>query len=135
MPESARYTPPELAKTGWETIKRNPATALDAYNFGILIFETFNGDFIGSDQVGQTKGIPSNMQPSYKRLVNANPKARSSVAHFSDQGRRNGGFLDTPLIKLTEGVDSLSMKSENEREEFLECVSPSICNMKLRLTL
>ena len=56
---------------------------------------------------------------SYKRLVNANPKARSSVANFLDQGRRNGGFLDTPLIKLTEGVDSLGMKSENEREEFL----------------
>ncbi|KFY43513.1 hypothetical protein V494_01951 [Pseudogymnoascus sp. VKM F-4513 (FW-928)] len=119
VPESARYMPPELAKSGWETIKKNPATALDAYNFGILLFETFNGDLLGSDQIGQTKGIPSNMQPSYKRLINANPKARSSVAHFLDQGRRNGGFLDTPLIKLTEGVDSLGMKSENEREEFL----------------
>ncbi|KFZ14951.1 hypothetical protein V501_02973 [Pseudogymnoascus sp. VKM F-4519 (FW-2642)] len=119
VPESARYMPPELAKSGWETIKKNPATALDAYNFGILLFETFNGDFLGSDQVGQTKGIPSNMQPAYKRLINANPKSRSSVAHFLDQGRRNGGFLDTPLIKLTEGVDSLGMKSENEREEFL----------------
>ena len=126
MPESARYTPPELAKSGWEAIKRNPATALDAYNFGILIFETFNGDFLGSDQVGQTKGIPQNMQPSYKRLVNTNPKARSSVAHFLDQGRRNGGFLDTPLTKLTEGVDSLGMKSEDEREEFLKCLLPSL---------
>jgi SCY1-like protein 1 len=119
VPDSARYTPPEL-KSGWETIKRNPATALDAYDFGILIFETFNGEFIGSDQVGQTKNIPPSMQASYKRLVNANPKARLSAAHFLEQGRRSGGFFDTPLIKLTEGVDSLGMKSENEREEFLE---------------
>lgn len=135
VPESARYMPPELAKSGWETIKKNPATALDAYNFGILLFETFNGDFLGSDQVGQTKGIPSNMQPIYKRLVNANPKSRSSVAHFLDQGRRNGGFLDTPLIKLTEGVDSLGMKSENEREEFLRYFFPGLQYPSLSLTL
>lgn len=118
LPDSARYTPPEL-RSGWETLKRNPATALDAYDFGILIFEAFNGDFHAADQVGQTKGIPPSMQASYKRLVNANPKARPSVANLLDQGRRSGGFFDTPLIKLTEGVDSLGMKSDNEREEFL----------------
>lgn len=94
-------------------------SATDAYNFGILIFEVFNGDFMGSDQVGQTKNIPPNIQASYKRLVNANPKARLSVGHFLEQGMRNGGFFETPLIKLSEGVESLGMKSEEEREEFL----------------
>jgi SCY1-like protein 1 len=120
MPDAALYTPPELAKSGWETIKRNPASAVDAYDFGILIFETFNGDFRGSDQVGLTKNIPPSMHASYKRLVNANPKARLSVAHFLEQGKRSGSFFDTSLIKLTEGVESLGMKSEDEREEFLK---------------
>jgi len=52
--------------------------------------------------------------------VNSNPKARVSVGNFLEQGRRSGGFFNTPLIKLTDGVDNLGMKSEEEREEFLK---------------
>ncbi|PQE32128.1 putative kinase family protein [Rutstroemia sp. NJR-2017a WRK4] len=118
-PDSRRYTPPELANSGWDAIKKHPIYATDAYNYGTLIFEVFNGDFMGSDQAGQTKNIPPKMQSSYRRLVNSNPKARLSVGHFLEQGRRSGGFFETPLIKLTEGVDSLGMKTETEREEFL----------------
>lgn len=125
VPDSGRYTTPELAKSGWDTIKKNPIGAVDSYNFGILIFEAFNGDYMGSDQAGQTKSIPPSMHASYRRLVNANPKARLSVGHFLEQGRRNGGFFATPLIKLTEGVDSLGMKSENERDAFLEYEDPT----------
>lgn len=122
MPDSGRYTPPELARSGWDAIKRNPLHAVDAYNYGTLIFEVFNGDFAGPDQAGQTKNIPPSMQSSYKRLVNNNPKARVSTGNFLDQGRRNGGFFETPLIKLTESIDNLGMKSEDEREQFLKCV-------------
>lgn len=75
---------------------------------------------MGGDQAGQTKIIPPTMHSSYKRLVNSNPKARVSVGNFLDQGRRNGGFFETPLIKLTDSVDNLGMKSEGEREEFLK---------------
>ena len=120
VPDSGRYTPPELAKSGWDTIKKNPLTAVDAYNFGTLIFEVFNGDFVGADQAGQTKNIPPTMHSSYRRLVNSNPKARVSVGNFLEQGRRSGGFFNTPLIKLTDGVDNLGMKTEEEREEFLK---------------
>ncbi|KAL8928381.1 MAG: hypothetical protein Q9172_000973 [Xanthocarpia lactea] len=59
------------------------------------------------------------MHQSYKRLLNQNPKARLSVSHFRDQGRRSGGFFDTPLIKLSEGIEGLGLKSDGEREEFL----------------
>ncbi|KAE9377701.1 kinase family protein-like protein [Stipitochalara longipes BDJ] len=119
VPDSGRYTAPELTRSGWDAIKKNPLTAVDAYNFGTLIFEVFNGDFVGPDQAGQTKNIPPTMHSSYRRLVNSNPKARVSVGNFLEQGRRSGGFFNTPLIKLTDGVDNLGMKSEDEREEFL----------------
>ncbi|KAL8660050.1 MAG: hypothetical protein Q9226_000128 [Calogaya cf. arnoldii] len=59
------------------------------------------------------------MHQSYKRLLNQNPKARLSVSHFREQGRRSGGFFDTPLIKLSEGIESLGLKSDGERGEFL----------------
>lgn len=122
VPESGRYAPPEIAKLGWETIKRHPLSAVDAYDYGILAFEVFNGCFITGDQIGQTKNVPPSMHQSYKRLLNANPKARLSITHFRDQGRRNGGFFETPLIKLSEGLESLGLKSDGEREEFLRFV-------------
>ncbi|KAK6082714.1 hypothetical protein SCUP234_04038 [Seiridium cupressi] len=120
VPDNGRYTPPELARSGWDAIKRSPHSAVDSYLFGTLISEAFNGDFLGSDQAGQTKGIPPTMHASYKRLVNANPKARITVGAFLEQGKRSGGFFDSPLIKLTDGVDNLGMKSEEEREQFLD---------------
>lgn len=122
IPESGRYAPPEIVKSGWETIKRHQLSAVDSYDFGILIFEVFNGCLVTGDQIGQTINVPSSMHQSYKRLLNANPKARLSVTHFRDQGRRSGSFFETPLIKLSEGLESLGLKSEGERGEFLRSV-------------
>lgn len=62
------------------------------------------------------------MQASYKRLVNANPKARISVASFLEQGRRSGSFFDTPLIKLTDDIDNLGIKTPEEKDRFLRYV-------------
>lgn len=119
LPDSGKYAPPEL-RSGWGAIKQNPHFAVDSFNLGTLILESFNGDFTGADQAGQTKNVPPSMHASYKRLVNANPKARLSVGHFLEQGLRRGSFFDTPLIKLTDGVDNLGVKSAQERDAFLE---------------
>ncbi|KAF2491092.1 ARM repeat-containing protein [Lophium mytilinum] len=119
MPDSGRYASPEVSKTGWEAIRQNPVHAVDAYDFGILIFEVFNGTSIGNEQVGQTKNVPPSMHQSYKRLLNANPKARLSVGQFVDQGRRHGGFFQTPLIQITEDIDNLGLKADAERDELL----------------
>jgi SCY1-like protein 1 len=119
VPDSGRYAPPEIAKSDWHTVKRQPVPAVDSYNYGLLLLEIFNGGAFTSDQIGQTKNIPPSMQQSYKKLLNPNPKARLSVSHFRDQGRRSGGFFETPLIKLSEGIESLGLKSDNEKEEFL----------------
>ncbi|OAX78338.1 SCY1 protein kinase [Emergomyces africanus] len=119
LPDSSRYAPPEIVKGGWETIKRNPLPATDSYNFGCLVFEVFNGSFRGNDQAGQTSNVPPSMHQSYKRLMNPNPKIRLSVAHFLDQGKRSGGFFETPLIRLTQDIESLGLKNEEERERFI----------------
>jgi SCY1-like protein 1 len=111
--------PPEISKDGWEAIRQIPTHAVDAYNFGTLIFEVFNGSFLGSDQLGQMQCIPPSMHQSYKRLLNPNPKARMSVGQFLDQGRRFGGFFQTPLIQVTEDIESLGLKADAERDELL----------------
>ncbi|KAF2740641.1 kinase domain-containing protein [Polyplosphaeria fusca] len=119
IPDSHRYMAPEIAKGGWDVIRQNPTPAIDAYNFGTLIFECFNGSFQGSDQLGQMKSIPPSMHQAYKRLLNPNPKVRMSVGQFLDQGRRIGGFFQTPLIQVTEDIESLGLKEESERNELL----------------
>ncbi|KAF4584059.1 protein kinase-like protein [Ophiocordyceps camponoti-floridani] len=119
VPDSARYCPPEIVQGGWDVIKKNPHFAVDSFNFGALIFQVCHGSYNGPDQAGQTKDIPPSMQSSYKRLCNANPKARISVADFLQQGTRKGSFFDGPLIKLTEGIDNLGVKSPDERDQFL----------------
>lgn len=123
VPDATRYTPPEVIKGGWDVIKRHPLSAIDAYGLGILIYEVFNGSFSGGDQVGKTVNIPPSMQQSYKRLCAANPKIRLSPAHFVDQGKKHGGFFQTPLIRLADDIESLGLKNEAEREEFIKYVS------------
>ncbi|EPE08186.1 scy1 protein kinase [Ophiostoma piceae UAMH 11346] len=120
VPDAARYTPPELARNGWDAIKRSNHWVVDSFDFGVLIYESFNGDYTGTEQAGQTKNVPPTMQTGYKRLVNANPKARVSVGNFLEMGQRGGGFFDSPLIKLTDGIENLGVKSQEEREAFLD---------------
>ncbi|KAI4259379.1 MAG: hypothetical protein LQ352_000788 [Teloschistes flavicans] len=118
-PDSALYAPPEVAKLGWDTIKRHPLAAADSYGFALLMYEVFNGCQISSDSIGQTDNIPPSMHQSYKRLLNHNAKSRLSVSHLRGQGRRSGGFFETPLITLSEGIESLGLKSEDDRNDFL----------------
>ena len=120
VPESNRYAPPEVASGGgWSVIKKNPLSAPDSFGLGTLVYEAFNGSFVGSDRLGQPGKIPANMVAPYKRLVNNNPKLRLSAQHFVEQGRKSGGFFETPLIQITEGADSLGLKTEDERNQFL----------------
>lgn len=125
VPDIGRYTPPEIVKSGWDAVRSNPIHAVDSHGYGVLVTEVFNGGFSGSDQVGNTKNVPLTMQTSYKRLTHAVPKMRLSIGHFLDQGSRSGGFFDTALIQLTDGIENLGLKSESERESFLKYVEKS----------
>ena len=122
VPDIGRYTPPEVAKSGWDSVRKNPLHAVDAYDYGILISEVFSGGFSGTDQIGSTKNVPLQVHTSYKRLTHAVPKMRLSVAHFLEQGSRSGGYFDTALIQLSEGIDNLGLKNTSEKDEFLGSV-------------
>ena len=114
-----RFLPPEVSSGNWDAIKRNPLPAVDAYGYGLLAYESFNGLPAIPEQALQAKGIPRTMQQPFKRLLNSSPKARLSVAHFLEQGRRNGGFFQTSLVNLSEGIDGLGLMSDGEKEQFL----------------
>lgn len=120
VPDSNRYAPPEVTANGWAVIKRSPLYAADAFGLGILTSEAFSGGFTSTDQLSSARGVPSNMVQPYKRLINNNPKLRLSAGHFVEQGKKSGGFFETPLIHITEGVESLGLKNEEERNQFLD---------------
>jgi SCY1-like protein 1 len=79
------------------------------------------------------------MQQSYKRLCTANPKLRLSPGHFVEQGKKHGGFFQTPLIRMTEDIESLGLKTDAEREEFIKYAFKDLphkltaANMNLKL--
>jgi SCY1-like protein 1 len=98
--------------------------AVDSFGLGILVFEVFNGHFAGEGQVGKTTNIPPSIHQSYKRLCTANPKLRLSSAHFVEQGKKSGGFFQTPLIRLADDIGSLGLKNDAERDEFIKYVPP-----------
>ncbi|KAK5076208.1 Nuclear aminoacylation-dependent tRNA export pathway component [Lithohypha guttulata] len=120
VPDSNRYAPPEVASGGgWSVVKKNPLSAPDSFGLGTLLYEAFNGNFPGTDRIAQPGKIPANMVAPYKRLINTNPKLRLSAGHFLEQGKKSGSFFETPLIHIIEGADSLGLKSEEERNQFL----------------
>ena len=120
LPKSGQHAPPELVQSGWQTIKNLPVHAVDSYNLGTFVYEIFNGVSSASGQVGQTTNIPQKLQQSYKRLLNSNPRVRMSVEAFVTHGQRAGGFFDCELVHLTEGLENMGLKSDEEREEYLE---------------
>jgi SCY1-like protein 1 len=126
IPDWVRCCPPEISKSGWSEVAKFPIHAVDAFMYGILVFEAFNGTFGGPDQLTMPKNIPVGMQQGYKRLISANPKVRISVAQFLELGMKDGGFFNTPLILLTDGIENLGVKDEPEREQILSWVASNV---------
>ncbi|KAK9330339.1 armadillo-type protein [Lipomyces starkeyi] len=128
VPEAGRYASPEVAKSGWDILKKQPHDLLDSWLFGALIFEAFNGIFTTSDQLQSSmrKQIPPDLFGPFKKLVQQVPRQRASIKQFVDVGRDSSkstpgsGFFRTDMIALSESVDNLSVQSEYERETFLK---------------
>ncbi|KAI9882873.1 MAG: hypothetical protein M1823_005382 [Watsoniomyces obsoletus] len=112
-------TPPEVSNNGWDKVRNYPVTAVDAFQYGVLIYEVFGGTYSRQAGIAPKGNVPQNMYQAYRRLWNDDPQLRLSVGHFLDQGLRSGGFFDTRLIRLTEGIEKLGLQTENERQDFL----------------
>lgn len=123
VPGYAQSMPPEVAKSGWDIYRSGSWSPVDAFGMGMLISEAFSGTPTRLGQSPESEKVPLNMQQMFKRLVNVNPRLRPSVGIFLEQGKRQGGYFSTPLINFSENIDSLGLKSEGERDEFLRSVS------------
>jgi len=127
--------PPEVAKSSWDMYRSNSWSPVDAYGLGVLISEAFSGTAIRPSQAPDIARVSANLLPMVRRLLSPNPKLRPSVGIFLEQGRKTGGYFQTPLISFSENIDNLGLKSDAEREQFLRFGSTTFEGKSVALTL
>ncbi|KAL6308201.1 ARM repeat-containing protein [Sparassis latifolia] len=140
VPDALLYSSPEVKKNGWSALKElNPAAA-DAYALGLLIHFVFNPDQPlpatahvphPPPTVASRGNIPTDLFPSYKKLLIPNAKGRLTPKNFLELGNAgsagegSGFFVNNRLIKVCAGLDNFSVGSEAEKATLLRLLKES----------
>ena len=151
IPGSMSYAPPEVKKSGWSTLKEyacflpnllpptddvysGPISAADSYALGLLLHSVFNPTHLPLEaaepphpppQPSSSGAIPPSVFPSFKKLLNPNPKGRMTPKTFLDAGMAEtageslGFFCSNRLVKVCAGLDNFSLGSEAEKVTLL----------------
>ena len=127
-----------LAEYALTTLCRLPVSAADAYGLGLLIHFAFNPNQAvpataqppHPPPTAASRGaIPATIFPAYKKLLNPNPKARLSSAHFLElgmsqtAGEGSGFFASNRLVKVCAGLDNFNLASDSEKATLLKYAS------------
>ncbi|KAI0248189.1 armadillo-type protein [Lactifluus subvellereus] len=128
---------PENEKGGWAALKDAPIAAIDAYALALLTFNLFNPaishpQFLdppyNPPQPSTRGSIPPPLWPSFKKLLNPNPKGRMTPKALLDVGMaeslgESGGFFKrNGLFKICEGLETFGLMSDAERTTFLRII-------------
>ena len=115
-----------------------PIAAIDAYALALLIFNLFNPDIhhppfldppYNPPQSSARGAIPPSLWPSFKKLLNPNPKGRITPKALLDVGLaeslgESGGFFrGNKLFKICEGLESFGLMADGERAALLRYVT------------
>ncbi|RPD63710.1 ARM repeat-containing protein [Lentinus tigrinus ALCF2SS1-6] len=140
LPDASTYSSPEVKKGGYSVLKELPTAAADAYGLGLLIHFTFNPNHTlpataqppHPPPTAASRGtIPTSIFPAYKKLLNPNPKARLTPAHFLELGMSqtagdgSGFFATNRLVKVCAGLDNFNLASESEKASLLKSLKES----------
>ncbi|RDB24858.1 N-terminal kinase-like protein [Hypsizygus marmoreus] len=134
-PGSSAWASPEVKKGGWSVLKEYDPTVADAYALGLLLHSVFNPSLPPPatshpphppPQPSSRGSIPASLFPSFKKLLNPNPKGRLTVKAFLDVGMSETGFFATNrLVKVCLGLDNFALGSEAEKNAFLRTLKES----------
>ncbi|PPQ93682.1 LOW QUALITY PROTEIN: hypothetical protein CVT25_012741 [Psilocybe cyanescens] len=135
LPGSAAWASPEVKKSGWSTLKEADPACADAYALGLLLHAVFNpthpppptAEPPHSPPAPTSRGaIPSSVFPSFKKLLNPNPKGRLSVKAFLEIGMAETGFfVNNRLVKVCSGLDNFALANEAEKNMLLKTLKES----------
>ena len=130
-----RYDPPEKSRNKQANELK---WSRDAYGLGCLIYEIFCGKFENSSALERSKGIASELNSDYLKLINSNPGSRLKFKEFiakfrSDKNSIRNIFVDTMFF-----LDEIQIKDQNEKTRFfaelnenIDNFPPKICKKKI----
>ncbi|CAO3586001.1 unnamed protein product [Absidia cylindrospora] len=129
VPDAQKYAPPEIKQSSWTAVKDLPVAAVDSYQLGCLIYESYNRRFDNADQlIHQTGSIPMSMVPIYKSLLQPSPRSRADADSFLDEGMRSkrNGFFSVDFIHVNLFLENISIKDQGEKEAFFRKLDTAV---------
>ncbi|KAF9559894.1 ARM repeat-containing protein [Agrocybe pediades] len=135
LPGLSSWAPPEVKKSGWSALKEADVAAADSYGLGLLLHAVFNPNHPPPPTAepphpppppASRGAIPTSIFPSFKKLLNPNPKGRLSPKAFLEIGMSETGFFsNNRLVKVCGGLDNFALSSEAEKNMLLKTLKES----------
>ncbi|OCF77226.1 SCY1 protein kinase [Kwoniella mangroviensis CBS 8886] len=121
---------PEVKKGGWGVLRDTDPALSDTYLLALLLFTLYNPlsplPSLSSAPTPSSAGsIPKSLFPSWKKMLNPNPRTRLSTASFLDEAAQSGFWSSNALISLVDGLDNFELKSESDKLGLLRNIKES----------
>lgn len=111
----APYQSPEFANANWSAVAGAPASAVDSWALGCLMYEVHAGSLTSADQLQNMSVFPKALLSAYQKLLASTPQMRAPAG----QVENHPYFKNSKFIELNLFVDNLALKGQLEREAFL----------------
>jgi len=130
LPSLGRYDPPE----GKNSRKREK-WSIDAWGFGCLIWEIFNGPMKKSSDLQAVSKIPRKLLPQYCELVTANPKSRLNPKNFQEDCKKTGQYFDNDFVRANLFLQEIQIKDISEQKEFFQSLNKSLDSFPVQFSI
>lgn len=128
----AHYQSPQISKGEWPIMSKDSLFANDSWSLGCFVFEAFHpSSFNKREDLLSPRFLPNVLAKEYKRLVASTPKSRLPPSVFVECQY----FAENDLVQTVKFLDSLALKSEQEKETFLRSLTtkipsfPTVCHV------
>jgi SCY1-like protein 1 len=110
-----QYRSPERLQRSWTSIADNPIWATDAWSYGCLIYEAFNGKLSRTEQTQNMQNIPGQLRKVLQRLLASNPKQRPNPKRVLKMP-----FFDRDLVQTLSFLDEIAVKEPDDKRTFFQ---------------
>jgi SCY1-like protein 1 len=119
MSHTAKYLPPEL-RNGKPIPQGVPTHFIDAWEYGCLIQEIFNGPFTNPEYLGVCGSIPQNLYKHFQGFLQADPRSRLDFPSFLDHAASRGSYFDDDFVSTSLFLEQIALKESHEKDQYLE---------------
>lgn len=113
--QSEAYRSPEYAVSNWRQVTDMPASAIDSWALGCLMYEAHSGSLNSPDQLRNTQCLPKPLLSAYQKLLSSGSQSRAPAGEVPNHPY----FKNSKFVELNLFVENLALKGQLEREAFL----------------